>query len=69
MGAEAVLGSEEFGERAVDLITDDFFVGDEDVFEDGLVELAPDLVTCAHVERAGVFEQSQVGLKEFGPIA
>jgi hypothetical protein len=60
--AEAVLNGEEFCERAVDFISDDFFVRDEDVFEDGLVEFAPNFVACADVERVGVFEQFQVGL-------
>lgn len=52
-GAETVLGSEEFRERAVDLISDDFLVGDEDVLEDGLVEFAPCFIACAHVEGVG----------------
>ena len=68
-GAEAMLGGEELGEWAVDLVADDFFVGDEDVFEDGLVELAPNLVTCAHVERMWVFEQFQVGFEELCSVA
>ena len=64
-----MLNCKELGQRAVDLISDDFFVGDEDVFEDGLVELATDFVACAHVEGMGVFKQSQVGLEELGPLA
>ncbi|HEX4058069.1 MAG TPA: hypothetical protein VHX87_07115 [Galbitalea sp.] len=56
------MNGEEFNQRAVDLISDDFFVRDEDVFEDGLVELAPNFVARADVERVGVFEQFQVGL-------
>jgi len=68
-GAEAVLGCEEFCEWAVDLISDDFFVGNEDVLEDGLIELAPNLVTRPHIERVGVFEQFQVGFEELRSVA
>ncbi|WP_354569449.1 hypothetical protein [Glaciihabitans sp. UYNi722] len=68
-GAEAVLGGEKFCQRAVDLVSDDFFVGHEDVLEDRLIELAPYLVTSAHVEGVWIFEQSKVGLEELGSLA
>jgi hypothetical protein len=63
------LGSEKFCQRAVDLISDDFFVGHEDVLEDRLIELAPYFVTRSQVEGMWIFEQSKVGLEELGSLA
>lgn len=54
-----MLNCNELGQGAVDLISDDFFVGDEDVLEDGLVELATDFVACAHVEGMGQAPRSR----------
>lgn len=53
-GTVTVLRGEEFRQWAVDIVADNFFVGDENVFEDGLIELASDLVACSHIERMGV---------------
>jgi hypothetical protein len=64
-----VLGGEQFREGAVDFVADDFLVGDEDVFEDGLVEFAADLVAGVQVEGVRVFEQFQVGFEERGTFA
>ncbi|WP_330446809.1 hypothetical protein OH817_03920 [Kocuria rhizophila] len=59
-----MFGGEEFPQRRADVVADDFIVGDVDVGEDRLVELASGGFTGVEIQLVGVLEQVDVGVEE-----